>query len=166
MLSTVEEGQYRKRPDVRVGDTVKLHLKIKEGNKERIQIFEGVVISIKGSGIGKNIVVRKISYGVGVEKIVPLHSPILNKIEVVKRGTVRRSKLTYLKKRAGKRALKVGLTEDLYLTDEEELVVPQTGEAQDQEPVEEVKKEGENKKSEKQEEKKEKGQKEKVDSKE
>ena len=120
MLTKVEEVQYKKRPDVKVGDTVKLHLKIKEGNRERIQIFEGVVISIKGSGINKNLVVRKISYGVGVEKIVPLHSDILERIEVVKRGSVRRSKLYYLRGRIGKKALKVGLTTDVYLTDEQE----------------------------------------------
>jgi large subunit ribosomal protein L19 len=120
MLNKVEGAQYKKRPDVRVGDTVKLHLKITEGNRERIQIFEGVVISITGSGINKNLVVRKISYGVGVEKIVPLHSDSLEKIEVVKRGTVRRSKLYYLRDRIGKKALKVGLTTDIYLTDEEE----------------------------------------------
>ena len=126
MLTSIESKQYQKRPDVRVGDTVKLHMKIKEGNKERVQIFEGVVISIKGSGIGKNIVVRKISYGVGVEKIVPLHTPTLQKIEVVKRGSVRKSKLYYLRDRIGKRALKVGDTKDIYLTDEVE--VPITGE--------------------------------------
>jgi large subunit ribosomal protein L19 len=120
MLTKIEEGQYKKRPNVRVGDTVKLHLKIKEGDRERVQIFEGVVISIKGSGINKNLVVRKISYGVGVEKIVPLHSDSLEKIEVVKRGTVRKSKLYYLRDRIGKKALKVGLTTDVYLTDEEE----------------------------------------------
>jgi large subunit ribosomal protein L19 len=120
MLTKLEEGQYRKRPDVRVGDTVKLHLKIEEAGRERIQIFGGVVIAIKGSGINKNLVVRKISYGVGVEKIVSLHGANLEKIEVVKRGTVRRSKLYYLRGRIGKKALKVGLTQDLYLTDEEE----------------------------------------------
>ncbi len=120
VLNTVEEDQYKKRPEVRVGDTVRLHLKIKEGDRERIQIFEGVVISIKGSGISKNLVVRKISYGVGVEKIVPLHSDVLEKIEVIKRGTVRKSKLYYLRKRVGKRALKVGMSENVYLTDEEQ----------------------------------------------
>jgi len=124
MLTKIEEGQYKKRPNVRVGDTVRLHLKIKEGEKERIQIFEGVVISIKGSGINKNIVVRKISYGIGVEKIVPLHSTLLEKIEVIKRGSVRRAKLYYLRGRVGKKALKVGMTEDLYLTDEENVQTP------------------------------------------
>jgi large subunit ribosomal protein L19 len=103
VIKKVEEGFYKKRPDVKVGDTVKLHLKIKEGSKERVQIFEGVVIGIKGSGLNKNLIVRKISYGVGVEKIVPLHAPALEKVEVVKRGTVRRSKLYYLRGRVGRR---------------------------------------------------------------
>lgn len=129
MLNSLEKAQLKKRPEVKVGDTVKLHIKIKEGSKERIQIFEGVVISIKGSGLSKNIVVRKISYGVGVEKIVPLHAPTLEKIEVVKRGSVRKSKLYYLRDRVGKRALKVGKTTDVYLTDEVEVV---------EEPKEEV----------------------------
>jgi large subunit ribosomal protein L19 len=132
MLNKIEEGQYKKRPGVRVGDTVKLHLKIKEGSKERIQVFEGVVIAIKGSGINKNLVVRKISYGVGVEKIVPLHTPVLEKIEVVKRGNVRKSKLYYLRNRVGKRALKVGMSEDVYFTDDDEVVVPVEGEAEEQ----------------------------------
>ena len=149
MLNKIEEGQYKKRPDVRVGDTVKLHLKIKEGSKERIQVFEGVVIAIKGSGINKNLVVRKISYGIGVEKIVPLHTPVLEKIEVVKRGNVRRSKLYYLRNRVGKRALKVGMSEDVYFTDDDEVVVPVEGkveeevieEPREEEKVEEKKKE-------------------------
>lgn len=126
VITKIEEAFYKKRPDVRVGDTVKLHLKVKEGEKERIQIFEGVIIAIKGSGLSKNLVVRKISYGVGVEKIVPLHAPVLEKIEVIKRGTVRRSKLYYLRGRVGKRALKTGETSNVYLTDE--LEVPVTGE--------------------------------------
>jgi len=141
MLNKVEEGQYKKRPTVRVGDTVKLHLKIKEGSRERIQVFEGVVIAIKGSGINKNLVVRKISYGVGVEKIVPLHTPILEKIEVVKRGNVRRSKLYYLRNRVGKRALKVGMSKDVYFTDEDEVVVPVVGELEEEQIEEEVKEE-------------------------
>ena len=140
LIKKIEEGFYKKRPDVKVGDTVKLHLKIKEGNKERIQIFEGVIMSIKGEGLNRNIVVRKISYGVGVEKIVPLHSPVLEKIEVVKRGTVRRSKLYYLRGRVGRRALKAGATKDIYLTDEVE--VPVTGEEEiEEEAKEEVEEE-------------------------
>lgn len=126
ILKKIEETQYKKRPDVRVGDTVKLHMKIKEGNKERIQVFEGVVISIKGSGISTSIVVRKISYGVGVERIIPLHSDLLEKIEIVKRGTVKKSKLYFLRERVGRKALKVNNIKDVYMTDEVE--VPTTGE--------------------------------------
>jgi len=123
ILKKIEEDSYKKRPDVRVGDTVKLHLKIKEGSKERTQIFQGVVISIKGTGLSKNIVVRKISYGVGVEKIVPLHAPSLLKIEIVKRGKVRRAKLFYLREREGRKALKVSGVKDVYMTDEVEVPV-------------------------------------------
>lgn len=126
ILKKIEEESYKKRPDVKVGDTIKLHLKVKEGNKERTQIFQGVVISIKGTGLSKNIIVRKISYGVGVEKIVPVHSPILSKIEVVKRGTVRRAKLFYLRKRVGRKALKVNNLKDVYMTDEVEVPVENT----------------------------------------
>mgnify|MGYP000951258617 FL=1 len=129
ILRNIEKEQYKKRPDIRIGDTVKLHLKIKENDKERIQIFEGVVISLKGSGLSSTITVRKISYGVGVEKIFPLHSPVLDKIEIVKRGTVRRAKLYYLRNRVGKKALKVQNIKDVYMTDEkEDVVVPETGE--------------------------------------
>jgi large subunit ribosomal protein L19 len=127
ILKNIEEGQLQNRPDVMVGDTVKLHLKIKEGNKERTQIFEGVVISMKGAGIDASLTVRKISYGIGVEKILPMHSPVLQKIEIVKRGTVRRAKLYFLRDRIGKRALKVNKIKSIYLTDE--VAVPETGEA-------------------------------------
>ena len=128
ITKSIEKDQYKKRPEMKVGDTVKLHLKIKEGNKERIQVFQGVVIGIKGSDLDQTVTVRKISYGVGVEKVVPLHSNLLEKIEVVKRGTVRKSKLFYLRERVGRRALKVGTVKDVYLTDEVE--VPEEGEAE------------------------------------
>lgn len=149
ILKKIEEDSYKKRPDVKVGDTVKLSLKVKEGGKERTQVFEGVVIAITGRGLSKNIVVRKISYGVGVEKIVPLHAPVLQKIEIVKRGTVRRAKLFYLRDRVGRRALKVNKLQDVYMADEEEVVVPEEGEAEvveeaeveDVEVVEEAKEE-------------------------
>lgn len=124
LLKSIEKDQLKKRPDVKVGDTVKLYLKIKEGAKERTQIFEGVVIAINGSGVSKNITVRKISYGVGVEKVVPLHSNILEKIEITKRGTVKRSKLYFLRDRVGRRALKIENIKDVYMTDEVEEVVP------------------------------------------
>ncbi len=136
ILKNIEEGQLQKRPDVMVGDTVKLHIKIKEGNKERIQIFEGVVIGIKGSGIDSSITVRKISYGIGVEKILPLHTPVLQKIEIIKRGTVRRAKLYFLRNRVGRRALKVSNIKSVYMTDE--IDVPVTGEAIEDVVVEEV----------------------------
>lgn len=163
ILKKIEESSYKKRPDVKVGDTVKLSLRIKEGSKERTQIFQGVVIGIKGSGLSKNIVVRKISYGVGVEKIVPLHAPVLQKIEIIKRGSVRRAKLFYLRDRVGRRALKVNKLKDIYLTDEEEVVVPEEGEAETAEDsmvveeavVEEVEVVEENKEEEKEEESKE-----------
>lgn len=87
-----------------VGDTVKLHIMIKEGKRERIQIFEGIVIKRQGGGVNENVTVRKISYGVGVEKTLPIHSPKLEKIEVVRRGKVRRAKLNYLRDRVGKAA--------------------------------------------------------------
>ena len=118
ILKNIEEGQLVKRPDVKVGDTVKLSLKIKEGNKERLQAFEGVVIAMKGQGVDTSITVRKISYGVGVEKIVSLYSPVIDKMTIIKRGTVRRSKLYFLRERVGRRALKVNNIKDIFLTDE------------------------------------------------
>ncbi|HIE59516.1 MAG TPA: 50S ribosomal protein L19 [Persephonella sp.] len=88
----------------KVGDTVKVHVKIEERGKERIQVFEGVVIRIKGSGAGKTFTVRKVSYGVGMERIFPFGCPSVVKVEVVKRGKVRRAKLYYLRERRGKAA--------------------------------------------------------------
>jgi large subunit ribosomal protein L19 len=91
-------------PDFAPGDTVKVHVKIKEGEKERIQVFQGVVISKRRRATNATFTVRKISYGVGVERIFPLHSPIIDKIEVVTRGRVRRAKIYYLRKLRGKAA--------------------------------------------------------------
>jgi len=91
-------------PDLRPGMTVKVDVKIKEGDKERIQAFEGIIIRIKGSGIGETFTVRKISNGVGVERTFPLHSPIVAKVEVIRTGKVRRAKLYYLRNRSGKSA--------------------------------------------------------------
>jgi len=91
-------------PDFGPGDTVKVHVKIVEGDKKRIQVFQGVVIAVRGSGIHKAVTVRKMSSQVGVERVFPLHSPIVDKIEVVRRGDVRRSKLYYLRDRTGKAA--------------------------------------------------------------
>lgn len=91
-------------PGFRSGDTVKIHVKVREGDKERIQIFQGVVISRKGSGTNESFTVRKMSGGIGVERVFPLHSPILDKIEVLRRGRVRRAKLYYLRGLRGKAA--------------------------------------------------------------
>ncbi|HWQ51308.1 MAG TPA: 50S ribosomal protein L19 [Terriglobales bacterium] len=91
-------------PDFRIGDTVRVYIKVKEGSRERIQMFEGTVISKNGGGISETFTVRRISYGVGVEKAFPLHSPNIDRIEVVRHGKVRRAKLYYLRDRVGKRA--------------------------------------------------------------
>jgi large subunit ribosomal protein L19 len=91
-------------PDFRPGDTLKVHVKVVEGNKSRVQVFQGVVIARSGDGIRESFAVRKISYGVGVERTFPLHTPIIEKIEVVSRGDVRRAKLYYLRGLRGKAA--------------------------------------------------------------
>ena len=89
-------------PEINIGDTIVVHCKIKDGNNERIQLFEGTVIAKKGGGISETFTVRKVSYGVGVEKIFPVHSPNVAKIDVVRKGKVRRAKLYYLRDRVGK----------------------------------------------------------------
>lgn len=91
-------------PVVKPGDVVKVHAKIREGERERIQVFEGTVIAIKGKGISRTITVRRLSYGIGVEKIFPIHSPNVEKIDVLRHGKVRRNKLYYLRDRVGKAA--------------------------------------------------------------
>src|SRR3954454_22817904 len=91
-------------PDFRAGDTVKVHVKVIEGSRSRVQQFQGVVIRIHGSGIGRTFTVRKVTFGVGVERTFPLHSPIFEKIEIVTRGDVRRAKLYYLRNLRGKAA--------------------------------------------------------------
>jgi len=98
------ESKYKKDniPSFTPGDRVKLYLRVIEGNNERIQVFEGDVIGRKGTGIGENITIRKVSYGIGVERIISLHSPKIAKIEVVRRGSVRRAKLYYLREKVGK----------------------------------------------------------------
>ena len=91
-------------PVIEIGDTVKVHVKIREGDKERIQLFEGTIIARKGSGVSETFTVRRDSYGVGVERLFPVHSPNVAKVEVVRHGRVRRSKLYYLRDRVGKAA--------------------------------------------------------------
>lgn len=105
VLDVVEKEQLRKDlPRFKAGDTVKVHVKVVEGNRERIQIFEGVVIRRKGGGIRETFTVRRVTSGVGVERTFPLHSPRVDKIQVVRIGKVRRAKLYYLRERTGKAA--------------------------------------------------------------
>lgn len=91
-------------PQFSIGDTVKVHVKIKEGDRERIQVFEGTVIARKHSGVSETFTVRRVSYGVGVERVFPLHSPNIDKLEIVRKGKARRGKLYYLRNRVGKAA--------------------------------------------------------------
>ena len=104
MRAFTEKYKKAEPPVVEVGDTVRVHLKVKEGNRERIQVFEGTVIAKKHGGIEETITVRRISYGIGVEKVFPVHSPSIATIEVVRSGDVRRAKLYYLRGRVGKGA--------------------------------------------------------------
>ncbi len=105
LIADITKDQLRTdHPDFRPGDTVKVHVKVVEGTRERIQIFEGVVIKRQNGGISETFTVRKISYGVGVERTFPVHSPRVEKVEVTRRGKVRRAKLYYLRNRRGKAA--------------------------------------------------------------
>jgi large subunit ribosomal protein L19 len=113
----IESEQFRKDdPKFNVGDTVRVHTKVVEGDKERIQIFSGIVIGRRGTGLNETFAVRRISYGEGVERIFPIHSPRVDKIEVEREGDVRRAKLTYLRKRIGKGATLVKEKEDKVVT--------------------------------------------------
>jgi len=108
LFDKIESEQYRKDvTDFSVGDTVRVHTKVVEGDKERIQIFTGVVIGRRGHGLNSMFTVRRISYGEGVERVFPVHSPRVDKIEIERKGAVRRAKLTYLRKRIGKGATAV-----------------------------------------------------------
>ena len=104
MQAFTEKYKKAEPPVVAVGDTVRVHLKVKEGNRERIQVFEGTVIAKKHGGIEETFTVRRVSYGVGVEKVFPVHAPPIEKIELVRHGKVRRAKLYYLRSRVGKAA--------------------------------------------------------------
>ena len=105
IVKSIEHEQLKNKiPDLKVGNTVKVHARIKEGNKERIQVFEGTIIKVQGSGVNKTFTVRKISYGVGVEKTFLIHSPLVEKVELVRVGHARRAKLFYLRDRVGKAA--------------------------------------------------------------
>jgi len=108
LLDKIEGEQFRKEPlKFNVGDTVRVHTKVVEGDKERVQVFAGIVIGIRGHGLNETFTVRRISYGEGVERIFPMHSPRVDKVEVERQGKVRRAKLTYLRNRVGKSAMTV-----------------------------------------------------------
>jgi large subunit ribosomal protein L19 len=105
IVKAVEQDNLRNSyPEVDVGDFVKMYLKIKEGARERVQVFEGYVLARKGKGLSETIKVRRISYGVGVERTLPVHSPNIDQIEVIRKGKIRRAKLYYLRDRVGKAA--------------------------------------------------------------
>lgn len=105
LVNVIEREQLKSDlPDFRPGDTVRVHLKVVEGNRERVQAFEGVVIRRRGTGLSETFTVRRVSHGVGVERTFPLHSPRIEKIEIIRRGRVRRARLYYLRQRKGKAA--------------------------------------------------------------
>ena len=105
LIKELESQQMKaEKPVANVGDTVRVHVKIKEGSRERIQVFEGIVIAKKHGGLEETFTVRRLAYGVGVEKVFPIHSPLIEKVETVRSGYVRRAKLYYLRGRTGKRA--------------------------------------------------------------
>lgn len=127
MIKSIEHEQLKNKiPELRVGDTVRVHQRIKEGNRERIQVFEGIIIKKQGGGVNATFTVRRVSYGVGVEKTFLVHSPLMEKVELVRVGKARRAKLFYLRDRVGKAAKtkeKIGARiEDREITVKEELI--------------------------------------------
>ena len=105
IIKSIEHEQLKNKiPELKVGNTVRVHVRIKEGNKERIQVFEGIIIKVQGGGVNQTFTVRKISYGVGVEKTFLIHSPLVEKVELVRVGKARRARLYYLRDRVGKAA--------------------------------------------------------------
>ena len=146
IIKSIEHEQLKSKiPDLKVGNTVRVHAKIKEGNKERIQVFEGIIIKVQGKGVNKTFTVRKISYGVGVEKTFLVHSPLVEKVELVRVGKARRAKLFYLRDRIGK-AAKTREIAGARIEDKEIVIkgdeVPTEGSAEEnvaEEAVEEVK---------------------------
>ena len=127
IIKSIEHEQLKNKiPELKVGNTVKVHVRIKEGNKERIQVFEGIIIKVQGGGVNKTFTVRKTSYGVGVEKTFLIHSPLVEKVELVRVGKARRARLFYLRDRVGKAAKtreQVGARiEDKEITVKEDLV--------------------------------------------
>lgn len=104
VIETVEQPQLTERPPMKAGDTVRVHVKVREGDKERIQVFEGIIIGMHRGGARASFTVRKVSFGQGVERIFPLHSPIIDRVEVVRSARVRRAKLYFLRNLRGKAA--------------------------------------------------------------
>ena len=143
IIKSIEHEQLKNKiPELKVGNTVRVHVRIKEGNKERIQVFEGIIIKVQGGGLNQTFTVRKISYGVGVEKTFLVHSPLVEKVELVRVGKARRAKLYYLRDRVGKAAKtkeQIGAR-----IEDREIIVKEDIE----EPVEEVKEKEEDKKAE------------------
>ena len=139
IIKSIEHEQMKSKiPTLKVGDTVKVHVRVKEGNRERIQVFEGIIIKIQGGGVNQTFTVRRISYGVGVEKTFLIHSPAVEKVEVVRVGKARRAKLFYLRDRLGKSAKtkeQVGARIETLETVIKEETVPETAE---EAPVEEA----------------------------
>ena len=158
IIKSIEHEQLKNKiPELKVGNTVKVHVRIKEGNKERIQVFEGIIIKVQGGGVNKTFTVRKISYGVGVEKTFLVHSPLVEKVELVRVGKARRAKLYYLRDRVGKAAktkekvgariedreiiVKEDLVEEVVETAPEEAPAVETENVEVQEVVDTVKEE-------------------------
>jgi len=144
IIKAIEHEQLKASiPELKVGNTIKVHVRIKEGNKERIQVFEGIIIKVQGSGVNKSFTVRKISYGVGVEKTFLVHSPLVEKVELVRVGKARRARLFYLRDRIGK-AAKTKEVAGARIEDKEIIIkgnkveVPVEGEAEDTTVVPEV----------------------------
>ena len=144
IVKSIEHEQLKNKiPDLKVGNTVKVHARIKEGNKERIQVFEGTIIKVQGSGVNKTFTVRKISYGVGVEKTFLIHSPLVEKVELVRVGHARRAKLFYLRDRVGKAAKTREIAgariedKEIEIKGAEVVEVPEEGTTEIEEPVSE-----------------------------
>ena len=141
VIKSIEHEQLKSKiPDLKIGNTVKVHVRIKEGNKERIQVFEGIIIKVQGAGVNKTFTVRKRSYGVGVEKTFLIHSPLVEKVEVVRVGKARRAKLFYLRDRIGKAAktkeqLGARVENKEIVVKGEEIEVPVEGEVEEVVPV-------------------------------
>ena len=143
IIKSIEHEQLKNKiPELKVGNTVKVHVRIKEGNKERIQVFEGIIIKVQGGGLNQTFTVRKTSYGVGVEKTFLIHSPLVEKVELVRVGKARRAKLYYLRDRVGKAAKTKDLVEEPVAeetTAPEEAPAVETNTVETQEVVDTVK---------------------------